>query len=112
MADFKWDHSAFVKDTEKKAQDAEEEFARTVILPQCQEECPVDKGVMRDSLGVERVGSEIHIGGGGAASGYILRQHQDLSLNHPNGGKAKFIQDPVEQHAKEMAAFIEKRIKS
>jgi hypothetical protein len=109
--DFKWDHSAFVKETENKALDAEEEFAKTVILPQCQEECPVDKGVMRDSLGVERVGDEIHIGGGGAASAYILRQHQDMSLNH-GVGKAKFIQDPVEQHAKEMAEFIEKRIKS
>ena len=109
--DFKWDHSAFLKDTKDKALDAEEEFAKTVILPQCQEECPVGEGVMKASLGVERVGSEIHIGGGGAAAKYIYREHQDMSLNH-RVGKAKFLSDPVEQHAKEMAAFVEKRIKS
>jgi len=26
---------------------------------------------------------------------YMIRQHEDLALNHPNGGKAKFLEDPM-----------------
>ena len=33
------------------------------------------------------------------ASEYAVRVHEDLSAEHPNGGKAKFLEDPVRQYA-------------
>lgn len=32
-------------------------------------------------------------------SSYAFRVHEDLSLQHPNGGKAKFLEDPVREYA-------------
>lgn len=32
---------------------------------------------------------------GAAVSAYALRVHEDLDAKHPNGGKAKFLEDPV-----------------
>jgi hypothetical protein len=107
-----WDHAKFSKDTTKKALDGIEELARGVILTQCKEECPVDQGTMRGSLGVERDDEKkcIYLGGGGLSQAYIYRQHQDRSLNH-RVGKAGFIIDPVEEHSPEMPKYIEKHIK-
>lgn len=36
---------------------------------------------------------------GTAASQYAMRVHEDLSAMHPNGGKAKFLEDPVRAYA-------------
>lgn len=41
---------------------------------------------------------------------YALKQHEDLSLNHPNGGKAKFLEDPFNQNAEKYVEHIGKRI--
>lgn len=32
---------------------------------------------------------------GAAASSYVMKVHEDLEASHPNGGKAKFLEDPV-----------------
>lgn len=32
-------------------------------------------------------------------SSYAVRVHEDLSARHPNGGKAKFLEDPVREYA-------------
>lgn len=32
------------------------------------------------------------------ASSYAVRVHEDLSASHPNGGKAKFLEDPVRDY--------------
>lgn len=32
---------------------------------------------------------------GAAASSYVMKVHEDLEAFHPNGGKAKFLEDPV-----------------
>lgn len=41
---------------------------------------------------------------------YMVKQHEDLSLNHPNGGKAKFLEDPMNEHASSIAAKMAKRL--
>lgn len=33
------------------------------------------------------------------ASAYATRVHEDLDASHPNGGKAKFLEDPVRDYA-------------
>ena len=34
-----------------------------------------------------------------AASAYAYKVHEDLTAQHPNGGKAKFLEDPVRAYA-------------
>ncbi len=35
---------------------------------------------------------------------YGIRQHEDLTLNHPNGGQAKFLEAPMHSHGAEVLA--------
>lgn len=34
------------------------------------------------------------------ASAYAVRVHEDLDASHPNGGKAKFLEDPVREYGR------------
>ena len=36
---------------------------------------------------------------GSMVSDYAVRVHEDLNASHPNGGKAKFLEDPVRAYA-------------
>lgn len=60
-----------------------------VIVPECVAECPVDTGILQQSIPavshMETTPDECIavIGAGGAASAYALRQHEDLTLHHP-----------------------------
>lgn len=62
---------------------------------------PVDLGVLRDSGTVELPkidpgrGVTVALGYGGAAQDYAAIVHEDLSLNHPNGGEAKYLERPL-----------------
>lgn len=61
---------------------------------------PVDTGTLRSSGQValpeqSSRGTSVTIGYGGAASGYAVYVHERLDLNHPNGGQAKFLEEPV-----------------
>jgi hypothetical protein len=68
---------------------------------QSQREVPVKTGVLKNSgklnepviLGPTK--AEVSITYGGAATKYAQKQHDDVTLNHPGGGKAHFIIDPV-----------------
>jgi hypothetical protein len=94
-----------------RAMDGLEECVRVEMLAQAQRDCPVDRGTMRASLGVERDDANkcVYLGGGGAAKAYIFRQEIDRSLNH-TVGKAGFIRDSVEMHASKLPKYIKRRI--
>ena len=106
-----WDAKSFTDKTRKAATDGLEEFAKGVWQPQAQTDCPVSSGTMRGSLGTERddVNSVIYVGGGGAASSYILKQELDRSIRH-NVGKAGFIKDSLDMHSGEIAEYVKKHI--
>jgi hypothetical protein len=61
----------------------------------------------------------VELGYGGAASKYALRQHEDLSLNHPDpanpnsdpAGQAKYLEDPVREGIPELRAMLKERLK-
>jgi hypothetical protein len=63
---------------------------------------PVDLGDLRDSGDVDdpkisggEVSVTLHYGNGDVD--YALVQHEDMSLNHPNGGEPKFLETPLNQ---------------
>ena len=58
---------------------------------------PVDTGVLRSSGNIIKAKDEGNaivggVGYGGAASKYAVIVHENLNLNHPNGGQAKFLE--------------------
>ena len=56
---------------------------------------PVDTGLLLTTGMVEREtdGATVRYGGHGLAP-YALVVHEDVTMNHPNGGQAKFLQQP------------------
>lgn len=111
MANIKWDHSKFLNDTKKKGVDGLEEFALGVWKPQAQSDCPVKSGTMKNSLTTERDDAKscVYVGGGGAASSYILTQEMDRSIHH-RVGKAGFILDSVNMHSHEIPDYVKKHV--
>lgn len=72
---------------------------------------PVDLGVLRDSGYVampqyDGQGVTVEIGFGGAAADYAVVQHEDVSLHHPNGGEAKYLEKPLLEHAQHLVADV------
>ncbi len=43
---------------------------------------------------------------------YARRQHEDLTLNHPRGGKAKYLEDPFKRNAKKVERLVVQRVKA
>ena len=37
---------------------------------------------------------------------YAVRIHEDLSLNHPNGGQAKYLEQPAREFRREMMEIV------
>lgn len=72
---------------------------------------PVDQGILRDSGHVELPeyvdgGVQVALGFGGAAEAYAVVQHEDFSLQHPNGGGPKYLERPLLEHSQHLLADI------
>lgn len=44
----------------------------------------------------------------GYGTGYALYVHEDMTMNHPNGGQAKFLTTPANQKKGEMGVIVRK----
>lgn len=87
------------------------------VMAESVRQVPVDTGVLRASATVSAPiisGSNVSVelGYGGAASAYAMVQHERTDFNHPNGGKAKFLSDPLHNYASNgnLAASLGARI--
>lgn len=93
--------------TKKATQAAVEE-----IYAKSQEQVPRDTGTLANSgyyyvTGNYRSGFRGVVGygapgnynerSGSEASEYAVKVHEDLSANHPHGGKAKYLEDPIRE---------------
>jgi len=80
------------------------------LINYSQSEVPVDTGDLRNDCQVlyQASGSQTEsIAVGYKEMPYAHKQHEDFTLNHPNGGKAKFLEDPYTEHKED----FEKRLK-
>lgn len=85
------------------------------ILSDSQPLVPVETGTLRSSGAVELpaiAGTEIEvvIGYGGAAQDYAIVQHEHVEFAHPNGGQAKFLEQPALEHAATMEIRLAGRL--
>jgi hypothetical protein len=74
--------------------------AETIMTRSKRDFVPVDLGTLRASGHVRPpqitgTRATITMGYGGAASAYAIVQHENLTLRHPNGGQAKYLEQPV-----------------
>jgi hypothetical protein len=42
----------------------------------------------------------------GYVAPYAIKQHEDTTLNHPNGGQAKFLEQPAREHRQKMRDLV------
>ena len=76
------------------------------------QECPVDYGRLRGSYTLEGpilAGSDIYVVHRYSAD-YAFWVHERLDLAHVSPTKAKFLEDPVNRHAPEIPALMEKNL--
>lgn len=127
MPKVEWYGDKIVEQCKKAAMDGAEEFARVDVLPLADENCPTDRGVMKGSHAVVRDGAavvvgphnegdnfggekdQIVIGYGGAASAYVEKQHEDMTLSHPSG-KAKWLEDAFNEKQRELSEKVKNRV--
>lgn len=91
------------------------------ILQDSLQQVPVDTGTLADSAYIEEQPDGSYVIGYGHGGmnpksnalpeDYMIKQHEDLSLNHPGGGKAKFLEDPAREHGVNMELKAARAIK-
>ena len=74
--------------------------AETIMTRSKRDFVPVKDGTLRGSGFVDvpvikGTAASVTMGYGGAASAYALIQHEALHFRHPNGGQAKYLEQPV-----------------
>lgn len=80
-----------------------------VILTEAKELCPVDSGTLRQS-GSVRANSKNKTVEISFNTPYALKQHEEMSYNHPNGGQAKYLEQPFNERVKDAQWYAEKEI--
>lgn len=80
-----------------------------VILKEAQDLCPVDYGKLRESgtVRASRKNKTVEIS---FNTPYALKQHEEMSYNHPNGGQAKYLEQPFNARVKEAQWYAEQEI--
>lgn len=65
------------------------------LLAESGKEVPHDEGTLELSGQVDKIAPGVCVVsyGKGEAAAYAIRQHEDLSLNHQRGRKAKYLED-------------------
>lgn len=85
------------------------------VMTEAKELSPVDTGVMRGSgyvtIPEENSNPVVEVGFGGASEAYVVKQHEDQSLNHPDGGEAKFLEKALDRNKDKASELIGRFIK-
>lgn len=118
---FEW-NSAKAKEVARKAGMKALRTGAEAILSQAIDETPLDTGTLRRS-GTVSVGGLVDGTGGTVESGseqkvyisfntpYAARQHEEIGLRHPMGGKAKYLEDPLNRNAAKVQKLAELTIR-
>ena len=86
------------------------------IFQRSKELVPVRTGALRDSAVIEsgiRGGMPTaNITYGGGSVDYALKVHEDLSMRHPNGGQAKYLEQAFIEYESQAITEIQRAIMS
>ena len=70
-----------------------------------------NEGGTTGTLVQSKKGNKAHYVEVGSSVPYAVKQHEDLTLKHPRGGKAKFLEDNVKQDSALYAERIARRLR-
>lgn len=73
------------------------------LLAKSVQEAPLDTADLRGSGFTEVDGTTTTVG---YTQIYATRQHEELEYNHPRGGKAKYLEDPLNQNINRYIKFL------
>lgn len=76
-------------------------------------EVPYDEGILEASGHVRPEGEGTYVVsyGHGMAEEYAIIQHERLDYNHPKKGKAKYLEDPLNQNREELLQIMAEGIR-
>ena len=83
------------------------QFVGEDLLGRAQREAPVDEGTLRGSGSVEvtergdRLSVEVSF-----STPYAARQHEEVTWQHPKGGKSKYLEDPLKEMSERYIATL------
>lgn len=82
------------------------------LLGESKQQAPLDTGDLRGAgkSKVTQVGEDI-VGTVSFNKPYALIQHEDMTFNHPKGGKAKYLSDPLNQNANRYKRYIQDKVR-
>jgi hypothetical protein len=86
-------------------------MAEGAILADAIQEAPVEEGTLRGSGRVEPATPQNLTARISFSTPYAARQHEELDWEHPKGGKAKFLEDPLKRHGAQIERIVGKVIK-
>lgn len=98
-------HGEEVKNRHKAGAAAGCRAAGEHLLEVSRREVPLDTGALSRSGRVDSNGSEARVGIS-YDTPYARVQHEDTSLNHPNGRNAKYVEGPMQREQQAMLAII------
>ena len=76
-----------------------------VILGESQQLVPVDTGLLKDS-GLVSTDKKNQIVTIAYNTPYARKQHEDMTLNHPKGGQAKYLERPFNEKSGELETYV------
>lgn len=80
------------------------------ILTESHEEVPHDTGTLQRS-GTITVALDENAVYVSYNTPYAVKQHEDLTLKHPKGRKAKYLEDPFKRNVPKVKRLVELRVK-
>jgi hypothetical protein len=72
---------------------------------------PIDTGDLRGSGNVREASPAELEAQVGYSTPYAVAVHEDLAANHPNGGQAKYLEEPAREHEGTMLSIISDALK-
>jgi hypothetical protein len=109
MAEFTWRGDLAMKVACEAALQALHDGAEH-ILTEAIDETPIDTGTLRRSGAVMDAPTEgvVYVS---FNTPYAVKQHEDLTLNHPRGGKAKYLEDPFKRNVGQVQRLVADRVR-
>lgn len=108
MAEIKWNGSSIEEAIMTAALEGAY-LGAEAILTESLDEVPLESGTLERSGAVTEVPAEcavyIHYN-----TPYARKQHEDLTLHHPNGRKAKYLEDPFNRNIAKVTLLINKKV--
>ena len=108
MAGIIWNGSSIEQAIMSAAMEAAH-LGAEAILTEAIDEAPLLSGTMERSGSITDVPSEcaIYVS---FNTPYARKQHEDLTLRHTNGRKAKYLEDPFKRNINKVLKLINKRV--